>query len=244
MRLTPWRSCVVILLAQLFVGCASWARRPQSPAIAVRFQDLEYPAPPPGERYYLLVFGSQSTPRLPRYTHTWATVVRVRDHGAGCTPELGHQTISWMPGTLEVRPWSFCVEPGVNLDLHHTIKLMVATGQRVSLWGPYEIWPGLYRKFLIQKNFLECGQVGYQAIDTIGEATMCGNATDCIHAITDADTMFDQARYAVWRCGESASEGIVKQLSESGGFVDPYLTHDWLMPALGLTAYPIIRRCP
>ena len=32
---------------------------------------------PAGERYYLLVFGAQTTPMVPRFTHTWVTFVRV-----------------------------------------------------------------------------------------------------------------------------------------------------------------------
>ena len=47
-------------------------------------------------------------------------------------------------------------------------------GERVSLWGPYEIPPGLYRKLLSQKEFIESGAVGYQCIDTIGEAGLDG----------------------------------------------------------------------
>ena len=31
---------------------------------------------PEYEHYYILVFGSQTTPRIPRYSHTWAAVVK------------------------------------------------------------------------------------------------------------------------------------------------------------------------
>ena len=34
-----------------------------------------------GEFYYVLIFGSQSSPKLLRYTHTWATFVRAVGEG-------------------------------------------------------------------------------------------------------------------------------------------------------------------
>src|SRR4051794_29572451 len=34
-----------------------------------------------GERYYALIFGSQSSPKRLKYTHTWATFVRVVGEG-------------------------------------------------------------------------------------------------------------------------------------------------------------------
>ena len=49
------------------------------------------------------MFGSQSTPKLPRYTHTWVTVVRVAV-GPGGRPEVEQHSISWMPATLDIDP--------------------------------------------------------------------------------------------------------------------------------------------
>jgi len=34
-----------------------------------------------GEFYYVMIFGSQSSPKLLRYTHTWATFVRAVGEG-------------------------------------------------------------------------------------------------------------------------------------------------------------------
>src|SRR5262245_58010251 len=70
------------------------------------------------ERYYVLVFGSQSHPKQLRYTHTWATFVRAVGEGDDPNGWAVYQhTISWLPRTLEVRVWDPFPEPGINLDL-------------------------------------------------------------------------------------------------------------------------------
>src|SRR4051794_26912733 len=78
-----------------------------------------------GEIYYGMIFGSQPEPKRLKYTHTWATFIKVV--GEGTDPRgyaLEYNTISWLPRTLEVkvlRPWA---EPGVNLDLYQTLDAM------------------------------------------------------------------------------------------------------------------------
>jgi hypothetical protein len=42
-----------------------------------------------GERYYSMIFGSQSSPKLLRYTHTWATFIRVEGEGDGESVTMG-----------------------------------------------------------------------------------------------------------------------------------------------------------
>jgi hypothetical protein len=234
---------VAAALLSLAAGCATTATRPPTPAARVRFEELEREPVPPNERYYCLIFGSQSHPKIPRFTHTWATDVRVTDRGPGLPPALDYQTISWYPASMVVRPWRFRVEPGVNLDLEATLHEVLRHRERVSVWGPYEIRPGIYRKFLLQKEFMESGQIGYQCVDTLGEAARAGNGCDCIHAITDADAMFARDYYPLRRFGDTASEYIVAQIVERGAVIDPEHTHDWLIPALGLDRYPIHRRC-
>jgi hypothetical protein len=234
------RSLAALVLSSLLAGCLSIADRPTSPTTLVRFQVPEFP-PPVGERYYLLVFSSQSTPKLPRYTHTWATVVRVRGRGPNRPLEIEPQTISWLPATLHVRTWNLRVEPGVNVDLPRTLEAMRAQGQRVALWGPYEIRADLYRHVLDQKAHLESGRLGYQALDALGEAGSKGNGINCIHAVTDADERFGRALFG-W--GESTTESIVKHLADHGALVQPDRIHVWLIAALGLENEAIIRRGP
>ena len=103
--------------------------------------------------------------------------------------------------------------------------------------------PRAYRRFLIQREFLETsGLVGYQCIDTVGEAGREGNGCDCIHAITDLDPRYDRARYPLIFYGQPASRRLVHEAARRQAFIDPWTTHDWLIPAVGLDQYPIDRR--
>ena len=223
--------------------CSSDLVQLPSPAAQVRFQDVDAPPAPAGVRYFILVFGAQSTPKLPRYTHSWATVVKVTDQGPGASAIVEHVSISWLPVNGQVRPWRFRVEPGRNFDLDVSLALTLGQRERVSVWGPYETSAAIYQKFLVQRSYLESGQVGYQAIDTIGASARLGNGRNCIHALTDLDPLFDRQAYPIFRFGDAASATIVQQLAEKGALVNPCQTHDWLMPILGLDRYPLVRRC-
>jgi hypothetical protein len=230
----------VLLLwtAPACLGCL--AVRPPTPAAFVCASDLEAQPAPPGERYYCLVFSAQSIPKLPRYTHTWVTVVRATPHEGGSPPELDVQTISWMPATLHIEPFDFCVEPGVNLDLDATLRVMQTQGMCVSLWGPFQMRLGVWRKFLMQKRFVESGRLAYQAFDVVGEAAWTGTGSNCIHAVTDADPAFGPG--PALAIGYDAASEMTAQLSCSGALVCPAQTHDWLLAALGLNCYPISRQ--
>jgi hypothetical protein len=225
-------------LTSVLAGCAAVRLLPPTPPCQSCYAEgarLE------GRRFYLLVFASQSTPKLPRYTHTWATVVRVRHLDSNRPFEIDYETISWMPASLRVRAWDLRIEPGVNLDLRQTIDLLCVQGQRISLWGPYEIEPELYRRVLKQKAFLESGRVGYQALDNLGEAGITGNGLNCIHAVANCD---ERIACPVWNFGESAGESIVAHHADHGALVRPSQSHDWLISVLGLNSHPILRRGP
>jgi hypothetical protein len=197
---------------------------------------------PEYEHYYILLFGSQTTPRIPRFTHTWATVVKTSEP-PGCAPQVKEvHTISWLPATLKVRPFKFWVEKGVNLDLDTTLDTVLKNHEHVSLWGPYESWHGLYDRFMTQKAFLESGAIGYQCTDEFGEAAHTGNGCDCFHALSDVDPEFDRSRYPLLFYGFPATENIVRQISERPILIHPQQTHDWLIPVLGLDHYPIAHR--
>ena len=191
------RASVLFCCLAATAGCAQFAVRPPTPA-----RDLDPYAmwePRPGEHFYVTLFASQTTRRIARLTHSWATVLRVTDQAEGQPPLVDSHTISWLPATLEIHPWRFRTEPGANLDLHETLRYALANGERVSQWGPYECRPNLYHRFLVQKEFLESGRIGYQCIDTVGEAARTGDGCDCIHAMTDMDPLFSRNRYPLIR---------------------------------------------
>ena len=240
-RRPRWIAPLFSLVTLLPVGCASLANAPDTPARSFHYPQLNDPVPT-GDRYYLLVFGSQSLPKQPRYTHTWITFVRIPAPLPGCKPDLEQHTISWMPSTLNIRTFNFSVEPGVNLNLHESLKLALDDHDRISLWGPYEIPSGLFRKLKIQKDFVESGKIGYQCIDSVGGAARDGNGSNCVHAISDADATFTRQAYPLSSFGETASHYILKQLVERGAIKNVETKHDFLMPILDLERYPIVRR--
>ncbi len=196
---------------------------------------------PAGEAYYLLVYASQRVPNNPDYSHTFATFVRLSWAGDGPCPAgaglaLEAHTISWLPvsgavHTLRLRP-----EPGRNYGLHESIRLALATGQRVSLWGPYQVRPELYALALRRTAELECGGVRYVANDMLRRSDRVSN---CIHAVS---AVADGRRLRVgspgW--GQVASFAVLRRFEP--WVLDRDRTHDWLVGALGLDAYPIYYR--
>lgn len=232
-----------IFLAVLpVVGCAVTAKKTPTPAARIDEREIAAMPAPPGVRYYLLLFGSQRPTRQPAHTHTWASLVRVTDDPAGGPPALDVRTISWLPTKIEINPLNFRVEPGANVDLYGTLDNAARTGQKTAVWGPYEVWHGFAFRFITQKEFLDGGSVGYQCIDTVGEAAREGNGCDCIHAITDMDPAYPRARYPLLLYGQPATANLVRRVMHSPVTIDAPRTHDWLIPALGLDRYEIERR--
>lgn len=229
-----------LLAVAAVTGCADLAVQPQTPARKIDFSGLR--EPPPGEHFYVIIFGSETTPRLPRFTHSWGTLIHVTERGDGGEPALEAHTISWMPATLDIHPWRFEIEPGRNLELHETLRYALDEGEHVDQWGPYECRPELYHRARVQKDFLDGGGMGYQCIDTVGEAGSTGRGCDCIHAITDMDPVYSRNRYRLIRFGTAASRFIAGELGRRDMLIHPEHTHDWLNHRLGLDAYPIKHR--
>jgi hypothetical protein len=236
------RPFLVVALVALGTGCASLAKKPPTPADDITPEQAAAVTAAPGERFFLVIFGSQSVPKRAKYTHTWATAVRCTGcDGTGAATVEAH-TISWMPASLDIRPLALAPEKGANLELNFTIEEMLRHDERVSVWGPYEVRPGLYQRFLVQKQFLESGAIGYQCVDTIGRSARFGTGSDCIHAVTDMDPQFDRGRYPLSYFGEAASEHIVKQISERPVIIEPGTDHGWVLSRIGLDRYPLVRR--
>ncbi len=227
-------------LALVASGCGLRAVRPPTPAAHLDSSTLNYAEP--GERFYVLIFSAQGVPRRPKYAHTWATVVRTVDHEDGTATVAEQQTISWLPASLNIQPLYLHPVPPVNLTLHATIDYVQGNGERISMWGPYECRPSFFHRFLIQKEFLESGRIGFQSDDNNGEAARTGDACTCIHAITDMDPEYGRSNYPLIWFGDSASEHIVDRFVERGSLLHPETEYYWLTQALDLEGLGIVRR--
>jgi hypothetical protein len=201
-----------------------------------------------GERSAIVVFTSQSTPKIPRYAHTWATLVRivfVLDPSTGqAAPQIvGVATISWMPRSHVIKPFVYLVEPGVNLPLDPTIDLVLADGkERITAWGPLEATPALCTRFLEQKAFLESGAIGYQCVDALGEAALRHNGVNCIHAVTPALGYSGVDLLQLY--GDDSGAGIAATLVRRK-LAMPYTPADeWVLDALNYRGLPMARRLP
>ena len=238
-RVLPRLAMLAIVLSG--AGCSVLAQRTPTPAAQFTPEQLQQIPRTPGERWYLVLFGSQDRTRRPAYTHTWATLVRAAETPGCAEPALEVHSISWLPTKLDIDTLNFHPEPGTNVELHDTIANSLRTNQDIAMWGPYEVWHGFAYRFLTQKAFLDSGAVGYQCVDVVGESARLGNGCDCIHAITDMDPRYPRWRYPLAFYGQPATANLVRRLMHAPIFIDPPRTHDWLIPRLGLTAYPIER---
>jgi hypothetical protein len=188
------------------------------------------------EFYYVMIFGSQSKPKLLQYTHTWATFVRAV--GEGPDPSnypLYQHTISWLPQSLDVRTWTILPEPGVNLDLYMTLNAVYHNREHVTVWGPFQLLPQVYERSLGVKTILDSGRAEYRAISTPRNLLI----SDCIHAVAAVDPVFGRGHYPLIRVGKPASRYIARQFMTRSVF-DQYQTEaSWLIPRLGLDQHSI-----
>jgi hypothetical protein len=237
----PTRGWLLVLAVAPGLGCALLAQKTPTPAARINEAELAATPPTPGVRHYLIVYGSQKKTRQPADTHTWATVVTTTEVADG-PPLVSEETISWLPVELPIQALSRKVVPGRNYGLHETARFMVDTKQDLALWGPFEVWHGFAHRFRVQKAFLESGAVGYQCIDSRGEAGRTGDGCDCIHAVTDMDPAYPRAGYPLLLYGQTGSARLVRRLMHSPVTIGAPATHDWILPRLGLTEFPIEHR--
>ena len=235
-------STFALLVVLVASGCSLLAKKTPTPAARIDEQALAQTPPPPNERYFLMMFGSQNALHQPKYSHTWATLVRAIYIPGNPEPMLEVNTISWLPTKIDINPLSRHVEPGANLELHATIKNALDTRQKIAMWGPYEVSHGFAYRFRVQKDFLDSGEVGYQCNDVVGEAARTGDGCDCIHAVSDMDPAFPRWRYPLSFFGTSATSNLVRRFMHSPITIDGDKTHDWLLCRLGLNDYPIEHR--
>jgi hypothetical protein len=189
-----------------------------------------------GDAYYVMIFGSESEPKQLRLTHTFATFIRATGEGSDpANYALTAHTISWLPRALDVRVRRLRPEPGVNLDLESTLRLVMRDGESVTMWGPYLISPLIYNRSIEVFNKLNSGSELYRAYD----GPLNDEISNCIHAVADVDPRYRRTRYPLNRVGKPASAYIAKKLLQRTSFDQAALDHGWLVPRLGLQRYPI-----
>ncbi|WZO99504.1 hypothetical protein EP7_001111 [Isosphaeraceae bacterium EP7] len=188
------------------------------------------------DRYFLLIFGSQSSPKVLRRTHTWATFVRAVGEGPDLsTYSLEVNTISWLPATLKVRVWSLKPEQGVNFDLEQSLNFVYSEGESVTMWGPFVIAPQVYERSLRVREVAESGTAQYRAISSGRDMLI----SDCIHAVAAVDPQLGRNHYPLIRIGKPASRYIARQMMMRSQFDQYQYENSWLIERLGLGRYPI-----
>lgn len=187
------------------------------------------------DHYFVMVFASERDGPSLNNSHTWATFVKATEK----FPQgfvLEAHTISWLPENGRIRIGALFPEAGRNFDLMSTLNWALDAGQRIVMWGPYQINLDLYNRALAQEALLESGAVRYKAIDSGRRSDRVSN---CIHAVASvADG--HRLRVTTLQCGETASALVMRGMEP--WLLNPGQTFDWVASALGLDRYPIIRR--
>src|SRR5437764_6386841 len=89
------------------------------------------PAAVRADCYYVVVFGAEPKPQRPKYSHSWATFVRI----PGCAPcgppapdagPVEWFTISWLPCKVELTVNTLVAEPGRNFDLPTSLDIALS----------------------------------------------------------------------------------------------------------------------
>ncbi len=208
---------------------------PAQPGVAV-VRDF---TPTCSERYFVTLFGGQGDLFRPRTAHTWATFVRT----AG-TPTservVAEDTISWLPVTLDVRPWALRAETGVNLTLQQTFDFMGSHHRkRVVAWGPYEITAERYAQAMSQKALLESGTVRYHSLGLFGRKP---DVMHCVDGVTRIDAEWERKDNPSRWFGEAATGQATRSAVRSGFLLNPTVTHDWLIHVINPTGYKLTVR--
>jgi hypothetical protein len=187
------------------------------------------------DRYFVIMFGSESSPKRLQYTHTWGTYVKVSGEGPDpANYQITYHTISFLPATLKIRVFALRPEPSVNLDLYSTLDYVLGNGESVDVWAPMEVRRELYEASVHQYQRLMRGEALYQAIDPPND-----DVYDCIHANSALDPKFGQGHYPLIRVGKPATAYIVKQLGSRGLVFDPTDDTRWILSRLGVDRYPV-----
>jgi len=195
----------------------------------------------PNDLLLLAVFSSEGSPKVPNVTHNWGVALRVERNDDERRIAATH-TISWMPETLNIPTLRIWNMRGVNLTCEQSFAHAVRTGQRITLWGVYEIDVETYEKFLRQHARINSGRFGYQCLDTIGEAGRYRNGMNCIHAFADFANLMPRPNVARQPYGDESAALIAQRLLLRGHVVDLNADHTWVVEEAKWNRWSIARR--
>jgi hypothetical protein len=183
--------------------------------------------------FYMIIFAAQAEPNEIRASHTFATFVKVS--GPDRQSVQSH-TISWLPATLDIVAWRTDAEPGKNLSLQDTLRWARTMGDRLFMWGPYQINPELYRRAVAREARLQGGALQYKTVD---DRYRLGIAVNCIHAVSDIDVDSRVLDTGTER-GETASQLVADYLRR--WIVNPKVTYPRVLQRLGLDEREFVLR--
>ena len=190
------------------------------------------------DTFYAIVFGARSKPQRPKYSHSWATFIRIP--GPQCGPPAADAgppeifTISWFPATLELHPNRLRPELGCNLDLHPTFQVVLSHGENIGAWGPFQIQEELYCLAAKHAQRLNNGEIEYKTIDF---AHSPNRVSSCVHALTVFVPDRRKVRIGRTNFGEVASYYVADNYAAL--LICPRQMHCWVADLLGLGQYPI-----
>jgi hypothetical protein len=191
------------------------------------------------DAYYVVVFGAESRPQRPKFSHSFATFVHIPG-GCPCGPPVPDAglaewfTISWLPCKIELTPNVPFSEPGRNFDLPSSMEIAYAHCEEVTAFGPYQIEKELYCRALQHKRLLESGDVRYKLIDTTFNPRRVSN---CIHALTSFNREHARVRIGRTNFGDVASYYVAETYVP--WMCCPNQVHCWVADLIGLGNYPI-----
>jgi hypothetical protein len=194
------------------------------------------------ETYYMIVFGAQRHPNWPRFSHTFAAVVRATRARPGDDPvEMQSEAIGWLPATMEIHWWNPTPEPGKNFDLRTTLdwvnRPFPAVQSKVYAWGPFQIEKRLYDAFTERVIQLNSGSVEYLAVDDL--ELRPDRACNCIHALSDLG--LEQILLGTGAAhGREASFIVTKYFEKQQLIIDPATVYPFIRDYLQLQNEDII----
>jgi hypothetical protein len=192
------------------------------------------------DTYFVVVFGAQTDPPRPKYSHSWAAFVRLPDGCALCGPPAADAgppevvVISWLPCKVVLTPNQLLPEEGRNFDLHATFRIVLSQCEHVMAWGPYAIQEKLFCRAKRQVGRLARGEENYKTIDFGYNVARTSN---CIHALTVINPENRRLRVGRTNFGHVASYYIAD--GYRAWMLNPCREECWVADLLGLGQYPI-----